>query len=61
MTSPGEEKAWEMMASLDHSVTSRNASVAYDEEEACYILRSFCTDVYIHPEKHTVTSSTPEG
>jgi hypothetical protein len=61
MKSPGEEKAWEMMASLDQSVTGKKASVLFDEKRGCYILRSFCTDIYIHPVEHTVRSSTPDG
>jgi hypothetical protein len=61
MTSPGEEKAWDMIASRDHSVTGRNASVLFDEKRGCYVMRSFCTDVYIHPQERTIKSSTPEG
>jgi len=61
MTSPGEEKAWEMMASLDHSVIRKNASVLFDEKRGCYMLRSLCTDVYIHPQERTIRSSTPDG
>jgi hypothetical protein len=61
MTSPGEEKAWETMTSLDHSVIGKNASGVFDENRGCYVLRSFCTDFYIHPGERTIRSSTPEG
>lgn len=61
MASPGEEKAWEMMGSLDHSVIGKNASLVFDENQGCYVLRSFCTDFYIHPGERTIRSSTPEG
>jgi hypothetical protein len=61
MTSPGEEKAWEIMASLDRSVICKNASVLFDEKSGCFLLKSFCTDIYINPGERTVTSSSPEG
>jgi len=61
MASPGEEKAWEMMASLDHSVICKNASVPYNQDKGYFVLRSFCADVCINPQERTIKSSTPEG
>jgi len=61
MISSGEGKAWEILRGLDHSVVSRNASVFFDNQHGCYILRSFCTDFSVNPQERTINSSTPSG
>jgi len=61
MLSSGEEKAWEMLISLDPSDVRRKASVSYDKNLNHYVLRSFCSDFYIQPETKTIHGSDPTG
>jgi hypothetical protein len=61
MISSGEEKAWEILRGLDPFDVCRNASVAFDEKDSCYILRSFCTDFFIIPKERIIKSSTYQG
>jgi len=61
MIYPGEEKAWEILRGLDHSNVCKNASVIFDEKYGYYVLRSFCTDFYIHPEERVIKSTIPQG
>jgi hypothetical protein len=59
MTSPGEEKAWEILKSADPSVICTNASVTFDANPGVYTLRSFCAEFYIRPEKKTIKTTGP--
>lgn len=61
MISSGEEKAWEILRGLDSSIVCRNASVAFDEQSGCYILKSFCTDFFVNPQERVIRSSTLSG
>jgi len=61
MISSGEEKAWEILKSLDPSDICRNASVLFDDKNGSYILRSFCTDFLINQDKRVIKSTTPQG
>ena len=57
----GEEKAWEILRGLDHSLVCKNASVTFDERYGYYVLRSFCTDFHIYPEERVIRSDVPQG
>ncbi len=61
MTSPGEEKAWEILRDADPLHISRNAGVSFDEKSGVYILRSFCADFHINPGERTIKSPSPSG
>jgi hypothetical protein len=61
MMTPGEEKAWEILSGLDPSVVCRNASAAYDEANSCYIVRSFCYDFIVKPERRIILNNSQQG
>ena len=61
MTSSGEEKAWDILQTLEPSNVCRDASVAFDVNLGRYILRSFCSDFHINPEEKTIKSLNLTG
>jgi hypothetical protein len=61
MTSSGEQKAWEILNTLDPSMVCKNATVSFDEKGGYYILRSFCSDFSINPYEKVIKNLTPEG
>lgn len=61
MTSPGEEKAWDILKDAAPSVICKNASVSFDEYHCIYKLRSFCTDFHINSGKRTIRGCDPSG
>jgi hypothetical protein len=61
MISSGEEKAWEILRGLDPFDVCKNASVAFDEKDNGYILRSFCIDFSVIPEKKIIKCATHQG
>jgi hypothetical protein len=61
MLTPGIEKAWEILKSLDTVAVCKNASVRFDEKTYCYILRSFCADFSINTDERIIRSLTPSG
>jgi Domain of unknown function (DUF3786) len=52
--SSGEERAWEILSSLEPSGVCRNASVLFEENAVSYIVRSFCHDFSVCPARKTV-------
>jgi len=54
----GEERAWEILSSLQPAVVCRNALVLFEENAASYIVRSFCHDFRVCPSRKTVEGST---
>jgi hypothetical protein len=61
MTSPGEEKAWDILKEISPPDICRNAAASYNEDTRAYTLRSFCIDFRINPEKRTIESCDPSG
>jgi hypothetical protein len=61
MTSPGEEKAWEILKNTDPLCICKKAAVSFDEKSNAYLLRSFCMDFQIKPEERTIKSMGPSG
>ncbi|MEW6570619.1 MAG: DUF3786 domain-containing protein [Nitrospirota bacterium] len=61
MISPGEEKAWEILESLDASAVCRNASVKFVEKSGHYVIKSFCIDIHVNPKNRIISSPTPRG
>ncbi len=57
---PGENKAWEILASLDPAFVCRAAAVTYDPETTSYTLTSFGMDFTVSVRDKTITS-TAEG
>jgi hypothetical protein len=57
MISSGEEKAWQTLKGLDPAEVCKNASVLYDEKYGNYVVKSFCTDFYVSPEKKIIKST----
>jgi hypothetical protein len=61
MRSPGEEKAWQTLKGLDPAEVCKNAAVLYDEKYCNYVVKSFCTDFYVSPEKKIIKSTDATG
>jgi hypothetical protein len=61
MTSPGEERAWEILRDADPLGICRNAAVSFDEKTNAYLLRSYCMDFQIKPEEKTIKGMTFSG
>jgi hypothetical protein len=59
--SSGEEKAWDMLSGINHSIIRKSASVAFDEKSGSYILRSFCMDFHVNSGKRTIRGCDPSG
>ncbi|MBZ0158160.1 MAG: DUF3786 domain-containing protein [Alphaproteobacteria bacterium] len=55
----GEEKAWELLASLPPEEVCRNTQAAYDAEEGAYILVSCGMEVRIAPKERKICSNAP--
>jgi hypothetical protein len=56
---PGEDKAWEILATLKPEDVCKAASVSYDTASLEYMLRSFGMDFSINVRDKTITSATP--
>jgi hypothetical protein len=59
--SPGENKAWEILATLDPDDVCRAAIVSYDRVPERYIVRSFGMDFLVAPKDRTISSAAPES
>ncbi len=57
--SPGEDKAWEILAALDSDEVCRAAAVSYDRASEQYIVKSLGMDVLITAKEKTITSTAP--
>ena len=57
----GEQKAWELLASLRTEDVVRTARVTFDPASACYTIRSFGMDFSISEKERTITSRVPES
>ncbi len=58
---PGEDKAWEILATLNHDTVCRTAAVAYDAAAAAYIIKSFGMDFTVSVRDKTITGSAEGG
>jgi hypothetical protein len=56
---PGENKAWEILATLKPEDVCKAASVSYDTASLEYMLRSYGMDFSINVRDKTITSATP--
>ncbi|HUI67481.1 MAG TPA: DUF3786 domain-containing protein [Nitrospirota bacterium] len=56
---PGEDKAWEILATLDPDDVCRAAAVSYDRAAKQYIVKSLGMDVFVASETKTITSTAP--
>ena len=61
MISSGEEKAWQTLKAIDPAEVCKNAAVLYDEKYGNYVVKSFCTDFYVSPEKKIIKSTDATG
>src|SRR4030042_4685514 len=61
MTSPGEERAWEILRVAGPSGICKNAAVSFDAGAGAYSLRSFCMDFHIDPREMTIKCAVPSG
>jgi len=56
---PGEEKAWEILATLEPDDVCRAAYVSYDRTAQQYIVRSLGMDVLVASKARTIVSLAP--
>ncbi len=56
---PGEDRAWELLASLDPHEVCRSSKAEYDPKALTYRLASFGMDFTVLPRNRTITSSSP--
>ncbi len=56
---PGEDKAWEILESLDSVDICRLAQVSYDPGSRTYTVRSFGMDIQVSLSNKTISSATP--
>lgn len=59
INNPGEDKAWEILATLKPEDVCKSASVAYDAETDRYRIRSFGMDFDLCVRDKTITSTAP--
>ncbi len=57
INNPGEEKAWEILATLKPEDVCRTAVVSYDHSSGHYMLRSFGMDFTVSPADRSISSS----
>jgi hypothetical protein len=56
---PGEEKAWEILATLSVDDVCRAAAVSYDRETDLYIVKSLGMDFLVAVKDRTISSAAP--
>jgi hypothetical protein len=56
---PGEDKAWEILATLDTDDVCRAAAVSYDRATEQYIVKSLGMDFLVAAKDRTITSTAP--
>ncbi len=56
---PGEDKAWELLASMDSADICKRAKVSYDADLHSYRIRSFSMDFDVSVPTRTLSSANP--
>ncbi|HXY53499.1 MAG TPA: DUF3786 domain-containing protein [Nitrospirota bacterium] len=56
---PGEDKAWEILATLEPDGVCRAAAVSYDRAARHYIVKSLGMDVLVASQARKITSTAP--
>jgi hypothetical protein len=56
---PGEDKAWELLATLKHDDVCKAAAVSYDAASSSYGVRSFGMDFIVDARDRKITSTAP--
>jgi hypothetical protein len=59
ITASGENKAWEILATLDPQDVCKTASVLYDRASGSYLVKSFGMDFYVSPGEKKIFSHDP--
>jgi len=59
MNNPGEDKAWEILATMKPEDVRKAASVSYDAASATYIVKSFGMDFAVSVKDKTISSTAP--
>ncbi|HUI46250.1 MAG TPA: DUF3786 domain-containing protein [Nitrospirota bacterium] len=57
MRNPGEDKAWEILTSLQPAFVCRASGVVYDTGRDAYVVKSFGMDFIVSVKERTITSS----
>jgi hypothetical protein len=56
---PGEEKAWDILATLDVDDVCRAAAVSYDRAMKQYVVKSLGMDFHVAVKDRTISSAAP--
>jgi hypothetical protein len=59
--STGEDKAWELIKSLDSADVCRNARASFDDHCRSYVLKSFGMDIHVEPQSKKLHCDGPNG
>ena len=59
ITASGENKAWEILATLDPNDVCKAAAVSYDPASGSYQVKSFGMDFHVSPGEKTIISHDP--
>ena len=57
----GEDKAWNILKTLDPAAVCRNALVNFDISTGLFVMKSFGMDIYIDAGSQYIHSDAPEG
>jgi hypothetical protein len=58
---PGEDKAWELLATLKPDDVCKAASVAYNTTPGVYVIKSFGMDFVVSTREKSITCDAPES
>lgn len=61
ITASGENKAWEILATLDPQDVCKTASVLYDLASCSYLVKSYGMDFHISPGERKIFSRDPDS
>jgi len=59
ITASGENKAWEILATLDPKDVCKTASVLYDPASVSYLVKSYGMDFHVSPGEKKIVSHDP--
>ncbi len=59
ITASGENKAWEILATLSPQDVCKAASASYDPASGSYLVRSYGMDFYVSPVEKSISSHDP--
>jgi len=61
ITASGENKAWEILATLDPQDVCKTASVLYDPASGSYLVKSYGMDFFVSLKEKSIFSKAPDS